>query len=163
MRKAFGALWRVLQGDLYRRQGDGRRADSETANEEDDTQPNGLVANGHGLVAEDDEEDDIHAALQKTQHLETSERPDAPPLYNLFVSRAPVTLGGEHYIDSNGQMETFEWCLGVMRELADDGKEYLGRLEEIRNGLGQASAVRASVWQASRQAALEEMTEERGA
>lgn len=137
--------------------------------------------NGHGQAAEEDDEDDNRTAIMPSQ----AERPEvnalkhgtrrvpspgtlgvtiegnAPPSHHLFVSSAPINVSDGTYVDSRGQLENFEWCLSVMRELADDGKEYLSRLEEIRNGLGEASAVRQSVWNACRTSALEEMTQER--
>lgn len=140
LRKAFGGLWRVLQGDLQRR-------DPADSQDEDSDENEG-------------EENDVRGSLRRSRR--DSNLAEIPPLSHLFVSPMPVALGGsERFISSQSQLETFEWCLGVMRELADHGKEYLSRLEEIRNGLGQAGAVRSSVWQAGRRTALDEMAEGR--
>lgn len=139
MRKAFGGLWRILQGDLQQRDPDSQDEDGD----------------------EEGDEDDVRVSLRRSRRDPTL--PEIPPLADLFVSPIPVALGGasDRYISSQSQLETFEWCLGVMRELADHGKEYLSRLEEIRNGLGEAGAVRSAVWQACRKTALDEMADER--
>lgn len=140
MRKAFGGLWRILQGELQRR-------DPADSQDEDG--------------GEEGDEDDMRVSLRRWRRDPTL--PEIPPLADLFVSPVPVALGGasDRYVSSQSQLETFEWCLGVMRELADHGKEYLSRLEEIRNGLGEAGAIRRSVWQACRKTALDEMADER--
>lgn len=141
MRKAFGGVWRILQGDLQRR---------EPTDPQDECGEEG-----------DEDEDDVRVSLRVSRRDPTP--PEIPPLADLFVSPVPVTLGGasDRYISPQSQLETFEWCLGVMRELADHGKEYLSRLEEIRNGLGEAGAVRRAVWQACRKTAIDEMADGR--
>lgn len=125
-----------------------------------------------------DRERDVRLALRRSRR--DPSLPEIPPLSNLFVSPIPVALGAggnpggptngtngltlsnaERFVSPQSQLETFEWCLGVMRELADHGKEYLSRLEEIRNGLGEAGATRAAVWGACRRGALDELAEGR--
>ena len=147
MRKAFGGLWRILQGDLQRPEGE---SDEEVGEHEHDDEETVV------------DPADVRAALKRARRGSALPQ-DIPPLAHLFVSPNPVALGGanDRYISPQSQLETFEWCLGVMRELADHGKEYLGRLEEIRNGLGDARAVRGAVWTACRKTALDELAEGR--
>lgn len=164
-RKAFGALWRILQGDLQRRDRD--HFDS-PEDEDDDAEDQDL----------DERERDVRMSLRRSRR--DPNLAEVPPLSNLFVSPVPVALGSggnpsvpapgsngptasgtERFISPQSQLETFEWCLGVMRELADHGKEYLSRLEEIRNGLGEAGATRAAVWRACRKGALDELVDGR--
>lgn len=157
MRKAFGGLWRVLQGDLQR-----EPSDNEDEDEEEEESKEG----------EDKErgKQSLRASLRLARRGSTLPQ-EIQPLAHLFVSPTPVSLGNiggiggtgpsERLIPPPSQLETFEWCLGVLRELADHGKEYTARLEEIRNGLGQAGAVRSQVWGACRRAALEEIREGR--
>lgn len=163
MRKAFGGLWRVLQGDLQRRDRDTESSESQEAERWE----------------EEEGEEDVRDLLRRSRPADTSQ-PEIPPLSHLFVTSMPVSLGGapslqppsssntlisdavERLISPQSQLETFEWCIGVMRELADHGKEYLARLEEIRNGLGEAGAVRREVWGACRRGALEELERDDG-
>lgn len=133
LRKAFGGLWRALEGDLTRRDVDHTRIDDDGDDPEDD---------------EDDEESG------RARH------PEIPPLHKLFITPSPIPLTGAEsrtVLSPQSQLESLEWALGVLRELADDGREYTSRLEEIRNGLDMASAVRAAVWRECRAEALEEM------
>jgi len=80
----------------------------------------------------------------------------------LFISPASVPLPGPEprtFLAPKSQIESFQWALGVLRELADDGREYTGRLEQIRDGLGNAGGLRGAVWRECRVEALEEMAE----
>jgi len=134
LRKAFGGLWRALEGDLTRREVDHTRLDDDGDDPEDD---------------EDDEE-----SGRGGRHTEI------PPLHKLFITPSPIPLTGTEsrtVLPPQSQLESLEWALGVLRELADDGREYTSRLEEIRDGLGRARAVRAAVWRESRAEALGEM------
>ncbi|KAG8998808.1 hypothetical protein FRB90_012230, partial [Tulasnella sp. 427] len=84
------------------------------------------------------------------------------PLRQLFISTAPVTVpvdGAPHdaTLASASQLESFEWALNVLRDLTDDTREYMDRLEEIREHTGKAGAVRKDVWRVIKQKALDEL------
>lgn len=53
-----------------------------------------------------------------------------------------------------------EKALATLRELQDDGREYIERLEEIREGLGEVQTQRKGIWTLVRERALKEMTNE---
>ncbi|KAG8867593.1 hypothetical protein FRB97_003203 [Tulasnella sp. 331] len=86
------------------------------------------------------------------------------PLRQMFVSTSPVVVGPEGAphatLHTASQHESFEWGLGILRELADDAREYMARLEEVREECGKARGVRKEVWRIVREKALEEMEEE---
>lgn len=91
---------------------------------------------------------------------EFDERERIPPLHRLFISSTPISLPNTDphaVLSAKSQVESLDWALGVLRELADDGREYTGRLEEIRDGLGRAGDVRDVVWKCVRSEALAEM------
>lgn len=135
LRKAFGGLWRALEGDIAKRDNGLTRRDDE------------------GNDMEDDEEDDD---LRRREH-------DIPPIQKLFITPTAIPLPGSEprtFLSTQSQAESLEWAMGGLRDLADDGKEYTLRLEEIRDGLGQARAIRTAVWRQARVEALEEMSGE---
>ncbi|KAF8311277.1 hypothetical protein DL93DRAFT_2083497 [Clavulina sp. PMI_390] len=167
-RKAFGSLWRVLQGNLQRRDPEAEEAgdgDEEYSEERE---------------AEEREQEQIDSQATVRRRRGDASLAEVQPLAKLFVSPVPIPLGAfaalpggipatlapngpSQIVDPSRQLDTFEWCLGVLRELADHGKEYVSRLEELRNGLGEANATRSAVWTACRQTALDELTERRNA
>ena len=55
------------------------------------------------------------------------------------------------------QRDTLEKSLATLRELQDDGREYVERLEEIREGLGEARTQRDGVWELVRKKAIQEL------
>lgn len=133
LRKAFGRLWRALEGDIAKRDQVVSRAEDEGEEPEDD---------------EDDEDP------------RTGRHHEIPPLQKLFITPASIPLPGPDprtFLSPQSQVESLEWALGVLRELADDGKEYTLRLEDIRDGLGRAGAVRSTVWRECRVESLDEM------
>ncbi|EIN13625.1 hypothetical protein PUNSTDRAFT_94812 [Punctularia strigosozonata HHB-11173 SS5] len=61
------------------------------------------------------------------------------------------------FVPVEAQLESLEKSLAALHELADDGREYVERLEEIRNGLGEMKAQRAIVWDVIRSKAVKEL------
>ena len=57
------------------------------------------------------------------------------------------------------QLDKLEKSLSNLRELQDDGREYVERLEEIRGGLGDARTQRDGVWELVRRKAIQELQE----
>lgn len=211
LRKAFGGLWRVLEGDVIGKRdaaayaaanGAGSSSSMRStvvpedspedgAMDEDEGPgggPNGgsgggggggitpLIPTLNGLpplpIGADENDFEVvtaggrrsgsaaaavaaRALARQQQHAQS-----LPPLHKLFVSPVSIPLPGPEprtFLSPQSQIESLEWALGVLRELADDGKEYTSRLEEIRDGLGHAGAVRGAVWRECRVEALEEM------
>jgi len=138
MRRALGRLWQVM-------------------NEDPDQTP------GNAPVVpkredEGDEEDEKERRLARAPDL-------TPIVHKLFIS--PTTAGttdrttpiydGLHFAHSDIQTENLEKSLATLRELQDDGREYVERLEEIRDGLGYARTQRNGVWDLVRKKAIMEL------
>ena len=60
-------------------------------------------------------------------------------------------------VDPQIQRGTLEKALMAIKELQDDSREYVERLEEIREGLGDLRTQRDLVWRKIRENALEEL------
>lgn len=86
------------------------------------------------------------------------------PSRQLFISTSPVTVGQEGVpsatLPSASQLESYEWAIGMIRDLGDDTREYMERLNEVRELSGHAGAARKEVWRVIKEKALEEMDEE---
>jgi len=81
-----------------------------------------------------------------------------PPVHKLFLK--PYTNGAipsSHFSVPEMQQENLEKSLAALRELQDDGREYVERLEEIREGLGTVRAQRDGVWEMVRERAIAEL------
>ena len=57
------------------------------------------------------------------------------------------------------QTENMEKSLSVLRDFQDDGREYIERLEEIRDGIGYVRKQRDAIWDIVRQKAIDELRE----
>jgi DNA-binding Lrp family transcriptional regulator len=57
------------------------------------------------------------------------------------------------------QLSRLEKSLAILRELQDDGREYVERLSEIREGLGDVRAQRNVIWNMVRERAVKELQE----
>lgn len=83
------------------------------------------------------------------------------PLRQLFISTTPVTVpvdgAPNATLASASQLESFEWAINVLRDLTDDTREYMDRLEEVRELTGKAGAVRKDIWRVIKEKALEEL------
>lgn len=82
-----------------------------------------------------------------------------PPLHKLFLT----PINGDTITDPSlfatpqMQLETLEKSLVAIKEMQDDSREYVERLEEIREGLGDLRAQRDLVWRKIRENGLEEL------
>lgn len=87
----------------------------------------------------------------------------AQPMHKLFLT--PFPNGGtpmmepSHFGSPQMQLENMEKSLATLRELQDDSREYVERLEEIREGLGDVRRQRDLLWLKVRENALEELEE----
>ncbi|THH19718.1 hypothetical protein EW146_g1513 [Bondarzewia mesenterica] len=130
MRRAFGRLWQVLSEDPDRP----RTGNAVVPKREDEDEGNA----GAGAGAEDEARRIARA-------------PDlTPPVHKLFLVSYPNSglpvFEPSHFAHPEMQMETLEKALATVRELQDDGREYVERLEEIRERLGDVRAQRDAVW-----------------
>ncbi|KAG8927368.1 hypothetical protein FRC02_008251 [Tulasnella sp. 418] len=137
LRMAIGALWRAMEGD----RGLGAYEVERTGRSPSDRDSNG----------------DMDVDLRKDDENASSTRASS-----LFISPHLIPVGpeGAVMLPPKSQMESFEWSLNVLRELADDSREYMERLEDIRDGLGVSRAMRKEVWTIAREQAVEEMDAE---
>lgn len=102
----------------------------------------------------EDEDEEGHGREPNESRL-----PDlTPPVHKLFLK--PYINGAvpsSHFSVPEMQQENLEKSLASLRELQDDGREYVERLEEIREGLGAVRAQRDGVWEMVRERAIAEL------
>ncbi|KAG8220022.1 hypothetical protein J3R82DRAFT_1033 [Butyriboletus roseoflavus] len=135
MKRALGRLWQVINEDAGRRQ------------QMEEVIPKREEADGNV------EEDDLDGRLARSPEL-------APNAHKLFLSYAqdgPPVLDPSHFASPQMQQDTLEKSLATLRELQDDDREYVERLEEIREGLGDVRSQRNMVWEMIREKAIKEM------
>ena len=90
--------------------------------------------------------------------------PDLTPVvHKLFLSatadRATPNYDGAPFAHPDIQLDSLEKSLASLRELQDDGREYVERLEEIRDGIGDVRIQRNGVWDMVRRKAIAELQE----
>ena len=132
MRRALGKLWQVMSEDPDIKWSD---VPMQTKREDEDEEE------GHDR-----------------EHNESRVPDLTPPVHKLFLK--PYTNGAvpsSHFSVPEMQQENLEKSLASLRELQDDGREYVERLEEIREGLGAVRAQRDGVWEMVRERAIAEL------
>ncbi|KAA1468545.1 hypothetical protein DENSPDRAFT_833877 [Dentipellis sp. KUC8613] len=137
MKCAFGRLWQVLS------EAPDRQPHSET------------VVPKREIVDEETE-------LEDERERRYARAPDlTPPAHKLFIvsyaNGGPPVFEPSHFSHPEMQLETLDKSLATIRELQDDGREYVERLEEIREGLGEIKAQRDAVWKMVRTNAVKEL------
>ena len=86
--------------------------------------------------------------------------PDLTPVvHKLFLSPNQQSIFEHPRSRVEMQMDSLEKSLATLRELQDDGREYVERLEEIREGLGDIRTQRSGVWDLVRKKAIQELQE----
>ena len=87
--------------------------------------------------------------------------PDLTPVvHKLFLSPNQESIfENTQFSRAEMQLDKLEKSLSTLRELQDDGREYVERLEEIREGLGDARTQRDGVWELVRRKAIQELQE----
>lgn len=127
MRRALGRLWQAINED---------RAPSIVTKKEED---------------ESADKDERPQRLVRAPDL-------TPPIHKLFLLSYTNGTGLEpsHFAPET-QMESLEKSMAVLRELADDGREYVERLAEIGESIGDAKAQRNAVWNMVRERAIKEL------
>lgn len=88
--------------------------------------------------------------------------PDLSPItHKLFLTRygaqSEAPYETSQFTQPDVQQENLEKSLAVLRDLQDDQREYVERLEEIRETLGEVRTQRDAVWNLVRKKAIEEL------
>ena len=132
LRRALGRLWQALS--------------------EDPDPPNGETD-----VVPKREDEDMDEDGERERRL--ARAPDLSPItHKLFLTRFPANNEtGCEPPSVEVQIENMEKSFAVLREFQDDGREYIERLEEIRDGLGDVRRQRDAVWNMVRTKAIEEL------
>lgn len=136
LRRALGRLWQVM-------------------NEDPDMGP------GDASVVPKREE-----GGEGEEHSDREERiaraPDlTPAVRKLFLTsyseRSSPGFDESQFTQPDMALENLEKSMATLRELQDDGREYIERLEEIREGLGFVRTQRDGIWDLVRERTLKEL------
>ncbi|KAH8120572.1 hypothetical protein DFH11DRAFT_1560811 [Phellopilus nigrolimitatus] len=135
--RALGRLWKVLSEEEHGESG----------------------ANAEG-VAKREEADEDDEMSERDRRI--ARAPDvAQPMHKLFLTPFPnggtSMLEPSHFGSPQMQLENMEKSLASLRELQDDSREYVERLEEIRESLGDMRRQRDVLWMNVREHALQEL------
>ncbi|KAJ3533730.1 hypothetical protein NMY22_g7217 [Coprinellus aureogranulatus] len=135
LRRALGRLWQVMSEDP----------------DEKEKVP---------VVPKREEEDETE--LEDPRARRVARAPDlTPPTHKIFLLSQPNGAPPGYDPDlphfKEKEMETLERSLHALRELQDDGREYMERLQEIREGLGDVKAQRNIIWDVVRERAIKEL------
>lgn len=134
VRRALGRLWQAMS--------------------EDPDQTLGSAAVVPKREDEGEGEDEKERRLARAPDL-------TPVVHKLFLStmadRATPTYDGAPFAHPDIQLDSLEKSLASLRELQDDGREYVERLEEIRDGIGDVRIQRNGVWDMVRKKAIAEL------
>ncbi|KZT06356.1 uncharacterized protein LAESUDRAFT_653898 [Laetiporus sulphureus 93-53] len=155
LRRALGRLWQVMSEDPEPTSGT--------------VQQNVLLKNAGGAPVNGEEDASVVPKREDEGDDEDDEReerlaraPDLTPVvHKLFLlmngEGAGTVYDGAHFSHPDVQLESLEKSLATLREFQDDGREYIERLEEIRDGLGDARTQRNGVWDLVRRKAIKEL------
>ncbi|KAH9487111.1 hypothetical protein JR316_0001179 [Psilocybe cubensis] len=136
MKRALGRLWQVMSEDP-----DEKSGESSVVPKRED---------------EDEDADDLDDQARRV-----ARAPDLiPATHKIFLTPYPTesSSGTEpQYNVSETQFNSLEKNLATLRELQDDGREYVERLQEIREGLGDVRAQRNTIWNMVRERAIKEL------
>lgn len=100
------------------------------------------------------EEGDRERRLARAPHL-------SPITHKLFLTRysgqGESSYENSQYSNPDMQQENLEKSLAVLRDLQDDQREYVERLEEVRETMGEIKIQRDAIWNVVRRKAIEEL------
>ncbi|KAI5124438.1 hypothetical protein M0805_008322 [Coniferiporia weirii] len=140
--RALGRLWKVL------------------SEEEEMADDGSRDAEGTGAAKREEGEYEDDDMSERGRRL--ARAPDVtPPSHKLFLT--PFPNGGtnmlepSHFGSPQMQLENMEKSFGTLWELQDDSREYVDRLGEIRESLGDVRRQRDVLWTKIREQALEEL------
>ena len=135
--RALGRLWKVL-------------SEEEHSADVDESVPK----------REDGDEEDVEMD-ERSRRL--ARAPDvAPVVHKLFLTPFPngaSLIEQSQFGSPQMQLDSLEKGLGTLRELQDDSREYVERLQEIRETLGEVRRQRDMLWMKIREQALQELQE----
>ena len=101
-----------------------------------------------------EEEDEREERLARAPDL-------TPTTHKIFINSDPMPPPqGYDYLTPEAQMETLEKSLAVLRDFQDDGREYVERLEEIREVIGDVKKQKEAVWDIVREKAVRELQDQ---
>lgn len=116
--------------------------------------PSTADANAEVIPKREDEEGGQEADNQRR----LARAPDLSPVtHKLFLTRYTDQNEPPYENSQSTQQERLERSLGILRDMQDDQREYVERLEEIRETLGEVRIQRDAVWTLIRKRAIEEL------
>lgn len=139
MRSALGRLWQVISEDPDLKH-DSADAPLVPKREDIDDGPDGENPSRRRFVRTPDLTPPAHKLFLP------SFANGGPPVHDPSPASAPAM-----------QLEALEKGLATLRELHDDGREYVERLEEIRESIGDVRAQRNTIWDVVRDRAITEL------
>ncbi|KAF5355655.1 hypothetical protein D9756_004217 [Leucocoprinus leucothites] len=134
LRHALGRLWQVMSEDPDQKE------------------------NGTEVITKMEDEDEN--AGEQDDHMKRINRaPDlTPTTHKIFINNVGDPAAHEsHFSQPETQLESLQKSILLLRELQDNGREYVERLQEIREGLGGIRAQRNTVWDVVRERAVKEL------
>ncbi|KXN83585.1 hypothetical protein AN958_01150 [Leucoagaricus sp. SymC.cos] len=133
LRHALGRLWQVM---------------SEDPDQEESEEP----------VVPKMEDEDENGEEQDGRSKRIARAPDlTPATHKIFINSDGPNVHGSHFSQPETQVENLQKSILLLRELQDNGREYVERLREIREGLGDVRAQRNTVWNIVRERAVKEL------
>ncbi|KAJ3576138.1 hypothetical protein NP233_g640 [Leucocoprinus birnbaumii] len=134
LRHALGRLWQVMSEDPDQKD---MEAEVVTKMEDEDENP--------------EEPDDHMKRINRAPDL-------TPTTHKIFINNVGDPAAHEsHFSQPETQLESLQKSILLLRELQDNGREYVERLEEVREGLGDIRAQRNAVWDTVRDRAVKEL------
>ncbi|KAI0307999.1 hypothetical protein B0F90DRAFT_1807333 [Multifurca ochricompacta] len=134
---------RLIEGEAGMKQAFGRLRDVLSKD------PDQVCLRDAVVPKREDESEDTSAEGEKERRL--ARAPDlVPPAHKLFIVSYPnggsPVFDHSQFVHPDMQRENLEKSLSTLRELQDDVREYVERLEEIRESLGDIRAQRDEIW-----------------
>lgn len=132
LRHALGRLWQVM---------------SEDPDQKDVDVP---------VIPKMEDEDDHGEEDDRTRRL--ARAPDlTPTTHKIFINNTDAAAHDSHFSQPETQLDSLQKSMLMLRELQDNGREYVERLQETREGLGDIRAQRNTIWNVVRERAIKEL------
>ena len=156
---ALGRLWKVLREEEHVAQ---TQDGDDARNKGSEPLLNGVADD----VMDTDRREEIDEGDEEMSERErrVARAPDlSKPMHKLFLT--PFPNGDTHMMEPSQfgspqmQLENMEKALATLHELQDDSREYVERLAEIRESIGDVKRQRDVLWMKTRELALEELKE----
>jgi hypothetical protein len=119
------------------------------------------AANKQEQVVTKREEDDEDEEEMDDREKRVARAPDlTPPIHKLFLcSVEGAGFEPSHFSSNGSQHGNLDKAMVSLRELAEDDREYIERLQEIRERLGETRAHKEGIWEMARHRAIGELQE----